>query len=113
MRTAIIADVHGNYAALLAVVADVRRSAIPRTVCLGDLVGHNALPRETLALVRAEQIPSVVGNHDLMAVGQLEPDDCEPGARAAILWTRAVLSADDVEYLRRLPDVLMLEPDGV
>ncbi|MFN2567926.1 MAG: metallophosphoesterase [Gemmatimonadaceae bacterium] len=113
MRTAIIADVHGNRAALRAVIADARRTAVRQIVCLGDLVGHNALPRETLELMRAAQIPSVVGNHDLMAIGQLEPDDCEPGARAAILWTRTVLSAEDVEYLRQLPDRLMLEPDGI
>jgi predicted phosphodiesterase len=113
MRTAIIADVHGNHAALRAVIADARRNAVRQLVCLGDLVGHNALPRETLDLMRAAQIPSVVGNHDLMAIGQLEPDDCEPGARAAILWTRTVLSPDDVEYLRHLPDRLMLEPDGI
>jgi predicted phosphodiesterase len=113
MRTAIIADVHGNHAALRAVIADARRNAVRQIVCLGDLVGHNALPSETLELMRAAEIPSVVGNHDLMAIGQLEPDDCEPGARAAILWTRTALSPDDVEYLRALPGRLMLEPDGI
>jgi diadenosine tetraphosphatase ApaH/serine/threonine PP2A family protein phosphatase len=63
--------------------------------------------------MRAEQIPSVVGNHDLMAIGRLEPDDCEPGARAAILWTRTILTAADAEYLHHLPESLMLEPDGI
>jgi predicted phosphodiesterase len=111
MIVAIISDVHSNLPALEAVITDARRNAATRVVCLGDLVGHNALPRETLAMLQSENIPSVVGNHDLMAIGRLEPDDCEPGARAAILWTRTVLSSDDISYLARLPSMLLLEPD--
>jgi predicted phosphodiesterase len=110
MRAAIISDIHANHAALCAVIADARQRAIRRLVCLGDLVGYNSFPSETLALMRAEEIRSVHGNHDLMAVGRLEPDDCGPNGRAAMLWTRAVLSDDDVEYLRGLPDHLRLAP---
>lgn len=42
-----------------------------QVVCLGDLVGYNAFPRETLALMRARRIASVHGNHDLMALNWL------------------------------------------
>jgi predicted phosphodiesterase len=113
VRTAIVSDVHGNPPALRAVIADARKHDARRIVCLGDLVGYNALPRETLALVRSAEIPCIVGNHDLMAVGQLEPDDCGADARAAMHWTRTVLSDDDVGYLRSLPAQLMLEPGAM
>jgi predicted phosphodiesterase len=103
MRRAIIADVHGNLPALQAVMADIQRREVDEIVCLGDLVGYNTFPRETLSLLRRLAIPSVQGNHDLMAIGQLEPDSCGPNGRAAIAWTRTVLTNDEQAYLRALP----------
>jgi predicted phosphodiesterase len=113
MRAAIISDVHGNHAALRSVLADIRRKGVRQVVSLGDLVGYNSFPSETLALVRISGIRSVRGNHDLMAAGHLEPNDCGPNACAAIRWTRTVLSDDDIEYLRSLPDYVLLSPEAI
>ena len=38
-RVAIISDIHGNVPALEATLRDIRRRAIARIICLGDLVG--------------------------------------------------------------------------
>jgi predicted phosphodiesterase len=111
MRVAIISDVHSNHEALKSVLADIQRRAIPHIVCLGDLVGYSCFPRETLALLRRSGIPSVCGNHDLMAIGRLEPVECGPNARIATFWTRSVLSRDDKDYLQSLPSYRRLEPD--
>jgi predicted phosphodiesterase len=81
--------------------------------CLGDLVGYCALPRETLALLHQSAIPSVQGNHDLMAIGSLDSTGCGPNARAAIAWTRAVLSDTERAYLRSLPTHLMSDPTTI
>jgi len=113
MRVAIISDIHSNYEALKSVLADIRRRAVPQVVCLGDLVGYNCFPSETLALLRESGIACVHGNHDLMAINELELDQCGPNARKAILWTRDVLSEEEKEYLRRLPPLLLWEPDMV
>ena len=110
MRFAIIGDVHSNIGALTSVLADIRRRAVDRIICLGDLVGYHSFPHETLATIRRLGIPSVQGNHDLMAVGRLDPADCGPNARAAILWTRDVLSNDEKAYLCGLPPYLV--PDA-
>jgi predicted phosphodiesterase len=102
VRLAIISDVHANVDALKAVLADIDARGDRQIVCLGDLVGYNAFPRETLALLRARRIASVHGNHDLMALNWL-PIEGGPQAQAAIRWTREVLGKDDLDYLARLP----------
>ncbi len=113
MRLAIIADIHSNLPALTAVLADIARRGITRITCLGDLVGYNTWPSQTLAALRAAGIPSLMGNHDLMCIGQLEPVDCGPNARKAVFWTRDVLSPDETGYLKALPLHLRTEPEAI
>src|SRR4051812_20006359 len=67
MRVAALADVHGNAPALEAVLADVARERVDLIVFCGDLT-WGPLPNETLAIVRALEIPArfVRGNADRM-----------------------------------------------
>ena len=109
MRIAILSDIHANSDALAAVLADIARHDVAATVHLGDVVGYNTRPRETLALLREHRIPGVRGNHDLMAIGRLPADQCGPVGRKAIGWTRKVLTEADCDYLASLPDELRLE----
>ena len=77
MRVAALADVHGNAPALAAVLDEVEREAPDLVVFCGDLT-WGSLPQETLALVRALEIPArfVRGNADRavleLARGELE-----------------------------------------
>jgi predicted phosphodiesterase len=109
MRIAVIADVHANLVALRRALDDIERRGVDRIVCLGDVVGYNSSPRETIALLKSLAIESVQGNHDLMAVGRIEPVRCGPNARRAIQWTRQVLGGDDKKYLLSLPDRLIVD----
>ena len=67
MRVAALADVHGNAPALAAVLEEVERERPDLVVFCGDLT-WGSLPQETLALVRAMEIPArfVRGNADRM-----------------------------------------------
>lgn len=112
MRFAILSDIHANVAALAAVLADIDRRGVDDIVHLGDLVGYNSFPRETLALVQARGIRGVHGNHDLMACGALSLDHCGPLARRALEWTRDALSPAELAYLAALPGELR-PADGV
>ena len=103
MLLAIISDVHANVHALEAVLADIRASGAERVLCLGDLVGYNSFPRETLALLREHDVKSVHGNHDLMVLERLPDDGCGSLARKAVRWTRKVLAEEDWWYLANLP----------
>jgi predicted phosphodiesterase len=106
---AIISDVHANSFALRAVLADAESRGASEVYCLGDVVGYNAQPRETLELLRQAKIPTVRGNHDMMACGELSTDRCGPNARASQRWTSEVLSDDDVRYLRSLDTQLSID----
>jgi predicted phosphodiesterase len=64
MRLAVIADIHGNVAALQAVLADVKTRGAEGIINLGDCVSGPLWPRETMELLQALGLPTVRGNHD-------------------------------------------------
>ena len=64
MRLAVIADIHGNVAALQAVLADVKTRGADRIINLGDCVSGPLWPRETMELLETLGLPTVRGNHD-------------------------------------------------
>jgi len=102
MKYAIISDIHANLEALQAVVEDAKPHA-DAFVCLGDIVGYNANPIECIQIIQKLCPVTVVGNHDLAAVGLRPYDDFNPYAQQAIDWTKEQLSRDDVSYLAALP----------
>lgn len=104
MRYAVLSDVHGNLEALEAVLADVQRRRPDAHLCLGDTVGYGPDPNACVDRVRALGGPVIAGNHDLAAAGMLDPDAFTPLARAAIEWTRGVLTEETRAWLRALPD---------
>ena len=64
MRIAVISDVHGNVAALEAVVEDIATQAVDVAVDLGDLLSGALQPRETADRLMALGWPTVRGNHE-------------------------------------------------
>ena len=108
---AVISDIHANPYALEHVLDDIRRQKIGRVFCLGDIVGYNALPRETIKILREANIPAVKGNHDMMATGELALDNCGPIARSTLSLAREQLVAEERRFLNSLPDHLNPEPD--
>ena len=53
MRIAVIADIHGNLPALEAVLAEIQRRDVDRTINLGDCVSGPLWPREVCDLLMA------------------------------------------------------------
>ena len=64
MRFAAIADVHGNYLALEAVVSDIRAQGITDIVNLGDMASGPLDARRTMDALMALDAVHVRGNHD-------------------------------------------------
>ncbi|HTV42569.1 MAG TPA: metallophosphoesterase family protein [Candidatus Sulfotelmatobacter sp.] len=102
MKYAIIADIHANLEALTAVLADARAQNPTHYVCLGDVVGYNANPKECLKIIRDMNIPCVKGNHDEYCSMDEQLEGFNPNAAEAVHWTRRQLSADDRAWLRDL-----------
>lgn len=116
----IFGDIHANWPALTAVLADMDGRGLDNRFCLGDLVGYGAQPNEVIDAIRWRGIPVIMGNYD-QGVGQ-ESDDCgcaykDPAAEAlgkrSIAWSNAHTSADNKAYLRTLAGSIRLERGGL
>jgi predicted phosphodiesterase len=110
-RIGLIADIHANARALEAVLRRFEDEEVAVIWCAGDLVGYNAAPRETLAMVAECGMACVHGNHDLMVTGRLTLDRCGPRARRAAQWTRGILTPAELERLAALPAAMRPRDD--
>lgn len=101
--TCLLADVHGNLAALEAVLSEARSYHADSFLFLGDAVGYGPQPSECVR--RLAELPQAVllrGNHDhAVATGQFETG-MNRLARECAGWTRAALSHADLEWLQSL-----------
>lgn len=109
MRLALLADVHSNLEALVAVLSHARDQRVGGLAFLGDLVGYGADPAAVLARVEDEAAQGAVviqGNHDAAAIDPAVAAGMNASARAAIEWTRAQLGARERAFLASLPLIL-------
>lgn len=103
MRYGILSDIHGNLEALQAVLDLYHKEGIKDYLCVGDIVGYGADPRECLRIVRGLNMVTVAGNHDWAVSGRFDPVYFNPVAKEAVLWTRDQLSSDEKDFLNGLP----------
>lgn len=102
MRLAILSDIHANLEAFEAVLEDARAQKCDEFLCLGDVVGYNANPRECLELVRSLKCPTVKGNHDEQASLPTSSRGFNEMAECAINWTRQKLDDSQKKWLNDL-----------
>lgn len=102
MRYAIFSDVHSNLEALRAVIEALKAESPDRYLCIGDIVGYAANPRECIEEVKAVASLSVAGNHDWATIDLTSAENFNPAARQAISWTRRYLDADNRQFLESL-----------
>ena len=102
MRVAVISDVHANFHALEAVLRAIDDASVSAIWCLGDTVGYGPRPNECCDTVRGRADLCLVGNHDLVALGELTVSDFNDEAAAAALWTSEVLTRPSEGFLRSL-----------
>jgi len=104
MKYAIISDIHANLEALDAVLAKARDLDVDGYICMGDVVGYNANPRECIETLQQLAPAAVIrGNHDQYASSSAELIGFNPQAAWAVEWTRENISEDDKAWLRSLP----------
>ncbi len=105
MRLAIVSDIHGNLAALEAVIADLERQAPNLVVHGGDLALNGPRPAEVIDRVRALGWPGIVGNTDqaLWGLPPSLPDSAVAAFEEMVAATTAALGEVRVAWLRSLP----------
>ncbi|WP_374347659.1 metallophosphoesterase [Chitinimonas sp.] len=64
LRIAVLSDIHGNLAALEAVIADIRRHGVDAVINLGDSLSGPLLPLQTAQCLMAQDWTHLAGNHE-------------------------------------------------
>jgi putative phosphoesterase len=106
MRIAVIADIHGNLPALEAVLADIERRDVDRTVNLGDCVSGPLWPREVCDLLMIRDDLAIRGNHDRWVSG---PDPTRMGASDRYAYSQ--LNQDHRSWLAALSTSASIDHD--
>jgi predicted phosphodiesterase len=103
VRIAVVSDIHANVQAMQVALRIAEQAGVEAIYCLGDIVGYNADPGPCVDLVRTHCSLVVQGNHD-RAVATGEGVEALPAdAQQAVRRHRAMLSDDQVAFLRDLP----------
>lgn len=109
MVLAVLSDIHGNLEALEEVLREISKRKVDAFYFLGDIVGYNPDPGPCIERVLELGAKSIKGNHERAVLGEVPLYTFNDLARAAVLWTRGVLSPDHVEFLKSLPEKIVEE----
>ncbi|GAC1592711.1 MAG: metallophosphoesterase family protein [Polyangiales bacterium] len=103
MRLGIFSDVHANYEALSAVLEAYKRERIDIFYCLGDSVGYGGSPNECVDIIRRLARLTILGNHDAAVAGRMDYSYYYEAARHALDTHAAMLSPENMAWLKALP----------
>lgn len=109
MKYAILSDIHSNLPALRRVLDECERLDVDSFLITGDIVGYGAQPNECCDTIRDLNAVVIRGNHDEAAIRPGKEEWFTSAARACIVWTREVLTAENREFLEELRPTHQLE----
>jgi len=118
MRIALLADLHGNLAALEAALADIAATGgADRILALGDLAMLGPQPAEVIDRLRSAGTDAIQGNTDTWYGEDFQSHVAEQDERMAWVvsiarWARTLLGEDRVAYMLALPFSLRCDLGG-
>ena len=102
LKIGLIADLHGDLAGFERALAICKREGAEALLCAGDVADRGADVDAIVAILKAREIPCVMGNHDATVVQfQTQRRKSEKVERLAELGR--VVTDQTVNYLRALP----------
>ena len=101
----VFSDIHSNLEAFQAVLEDMRTIRFQRMICLGDVAGYAASPKDCLDLLRTLETDVLQGNHDFAVVDDRILLDMSGPAVTGVRYAREQLSASRRAFLAALPMV--------
>jgi bis(5'-nucleosyl)-tetraphosphatase (symmetrical) len=120
VRTIIIGDIHGCITEFRELVDRLNLVSDDRVVCLGDFMDKGPAPAECVRVARERGFRSILGNHDEKHLRWRRHEErraSEPGYKNPMRplapeaqTENALLSPEDVAWLRGLPTYLELAP---
>lgn len=107
MRTAVLADIHANMAALQAVLADIRQEGLEEIITLGDNIGYGPDPEEVTRELMRQQVISIQGNHEFALNNPAYYLRMNPDPKKSLDMNRRMLSEASLKYARKLEPVVI------
>lgn len=105
MRLAVVSDIHGNLAALEAVVSDFKALGVDAVVNLGDSLSGPLLPRETAQFLMAQDWIHLAGNHERQIL------ELHPASSNADTYAHSQLGQEELAWLATLPHTRRFDSD--
>ena len=115
MKVALIADIHGNSAALDSALADIDSMGVSQILVAGDLVGYYYNPESVLNSLNARLWHGVRGNHEDMLVDWLNgkgQHEVRKKYGSGIQVAVETLSKSSIDQLASLPPSRSLNIEG-
>lgn len=113
MRVLLLADIHGNWQALQAVV---ERESFDLMLVAGDLVDFGPEPHKVLDYLRGVHHLAVAGNHDTAVAENVHPGSTTPLWRSicekSAEHSRRLIGPWGLRMLRRLPPERLVQAGG-
>ena len=103
MRYGLVSDIHSNLAALEAALRAIEKDGpIDGILCMGDIIGYGPQPNEVITRLKEYNLFTIIGNHDLAVLNQLDLADFNRDAIDANVWTRFQLLPNNFDWLETL-----------
>lgn len=119
MKIAVISDIHGNMEALNSVLDDIEGNKCDRIFCLGDYAMAGPEPAKAIEKVRElKNAVLIQGNTDWMIANYTEDiynsiKEAAPVMAEALKNDFEILSNEQKEFLKNLPEKMSLDVEGV
>lgn len=107
MRLAVISDIHGNYQALKAILADIAEAGVDEILSLGDNIGYGPEPEKVIINMKKNHIFSVLGNHELALNNDNYFQRLNWPTRDSLEISRKLMSLESIDFCKSLPSFLI------
>lgn len=108
MRFGIISDIHSNLEALQTALDVLEQENVEQIICLGDVIGYGASPKECLEILHERQIPTIRGNHERYVLGEVN-DAVKGDTMQVIEWTREQAGEKLLQFMENMPNKMLHE----
>lgn len=118
MNIGLIGDIHANLPALEAVFAHATLNGVQEFWNIGDFVGYNAFPEESVRFIQQHaNVTSIIGNYDLKVLKIEKKREKWSATKApekmlSFEWTYEQLSNESKSYLDALPEQREIPIEG-
>jgi predicted phosphodiesterase len=107
MKIAVLADIHGNFDALQAVLKDCAGEGVENIISLGDNIGYGPEPEKVIHALAEHRVLSVLGNHEYAVVDSGCLNRLNSTAKTSLAINLSRMSPEDKEYCAVLPFFLI------